>query len=183
MKPLLLFLLLFLYGCAVKTWDVVGQSELSNGLRVSIRTNAWEYSPSNLENYVLPIYLEVENLSDVPLFLRREDVYIVDNKGNQYNSLEPKDVAGILRDYSSIGFSFSIGYWSSPIGIWWWPYYTIPYGERTYPDIINKAFTFGQIRPKNKISGFIYFPKMPKEVESITLYVKEYKFQLRSKQN
>ncbi|MFN7065836.1 MAG: hypothetical protein ACK4OF_06790 [Aquificaceae bacterium] len=176
-------MLFLISSCAMKYWTIEGPFELSNGLRVSIKTTAWSYYPSDLDRYVLPIYLEVENKGNEPVNIERYEVYLLDEKGNQFNLLEPKDVASLLRRSHSIGFSFGIGYWSSPIGIWWWPYYALPPREEAYPDILNKAFIFGQIQPKARLSGFVYFPRVPKGTKGLILYVKGYSFSLKMRED
>lgn len=176
-------MLLFLSGCAVKTWTVEGPSEASDGLKVKVGSDTWKYHPSDLHHHLIPIHIEVENLRDEPVSIRREEVYLVDDKGNQYNSLEPRDVAGVLRRSYGVGFSFGLGYWSAPVGLWWSPYYSPSARDEVYPDILNKAFTFGQVQPKNRLSGFVYFPKVPEDTKSLTLYVKSYKFQLKLKED
>ncbi|MFN3976029.1 MAG: hypothetical protein ACK4LT_03090 [Aquificaceae bacterium] len=182
MRLLLLTLLLVLSGCAVKTWNVAGPTEFTNGLKVSIKTNAWSYSPSDLSRYVIPIYLEVVNTTDEAIELKREDVFLLDEGGNQFNSLEPRDVMALLRGDYGMGFSFGIGYWSSPFGIWWYPYYTLPPREYVYPDIVNKAFTFGKLQPKARLSGFVYFPMPGEDTKRLTLYIKGYRFSLEASQ-
>lgn len=179
MKFVLVLFLIFVSSCAVKVWNVEGPTELTNGIRVSVKTSAWNYSPSYLDSYVLPIYIEVENLTNEAFELKREDVFLVDEKNNQFNALEPRDVMALLRRDYGMGFSFSIGYWSSPFGVWWWPYYTLPPREYAYPDIVNKAFTFGRLQPKTRLAGFVYFPKPAEGTKRLTLYVKGYRFNLK----
>ncbi len=180
MKKLTLLLFVFITGCATMTWRIEGPSQASNGLLVSINAKAWKYSPSDLDSYVLPILLEVENREKEAVAIKREDVFLLDEKGNQYNPLQPGDVVSMLRGGYGGGLSFSIGYWSSPFGVWWSPYYGFPPQDRVYPDIVNKAFAFGEIQPGAKISGFVYFPKMPRDVKALTLSVKGYKFKLKA---
>ncbi len=155
-------------------------SQVSNGLVISVKTNSWDYSPSDLGSYVLAILLEVENKSKEAVGIRREDVFLLDKEGNQYNPLQPGDVLNMLRGGYGGGISFSIGYWSHPFGLWWSPYYAFPPSERVYPDIVNRAFTFGEVQPGAKMKGFVYFPKMPEDVKDLTLNVKGYKFKLKA---
>lgn len=183
MKRLLVLILLLLSSCAVKTWQVEGPSQVSNGLLIRIDTRAWKYSPSDLEYYVFPVYIEVENRKGEALAIRREDVFLVDEKGNQYGPLQPADVISMLRRSYGVGFSFSIGYWSYPFGIWWAPYYVFPPSGGPYPDIVNRAFAFGEIQPGARVKGFVYFPRVQEETKRLFLHVKGYTFTLTTGKN
>ncbi len=173
-------LVVFLFSCAVKTWNVEGPSEIYNGLVVRIDTKAWRFSPSDLDRYVLPILVSIENRSKEPVSIRREDIFLLDDKGNQYNPLPPGDVLNMLRKSYGLGFGFSIGYWNYPFGLWWSPYYAYPPSEDVYPDIVNKAFVFGEIQPNATLSGFVYFQKLPEDVKEVALSIKGYKFKLKA---
>lgn len=183
MKGLLALLLLVLSGCAVKTWQVEGPSKVSDGLSVSVDTRAWKYSPSDLERYVLPVYIEVENLKGEVQTIRREDVFLMDEKGNQYNPLQPADVISMFRRSYGVGFSISVGYWSYPFGVWWSPYYAYPPSGGPYPDIVNRAFPFGEVQPGAKLRGFVYFPRIQDDARQLILHVKGYTFRLALKKN
>ncbi len=180
MKRLVILLILFIYSCAVKTWNVEGPSELSNGLVVKIDTKAWRFSPSDLDRYVLPIFISLENKGKEPISIRREDIFLVDDKGRQYNPIPPGDVANALRRGYGVGFSFSVGYWSYPFGLWWSPYYAYPPSRDVYPDLVNKALVFGELQPGATLSGFVYFQKIPEDAKELTLNIKGYKFRLKA---
>ncbi|MEJ5339068.1 MAG: hypothetical protein ACK42C_08440 [Aquificaceae bacterium] len=182
MRALLLLLTLLLSGCAVKTWTLEGPSDLSNGLTVRVEMNRWKYYPSDLDRYVLPIYIEIENRGSQTVKVAREDVFLIDEKGNQYNPVEPRDVISMLgRDYR-MGIGLGFGYWSSPFGLWWSPYYTFPRNE-SYPDIVNRAFIFGEVQGGARLRGFVYFPEIPRDINKLTLNVKGYKFRLKAKED
>ncbi len=177
MSFLALILLVFISSCAVKTWQVEGPSQLSNGLSIKVDTKAWSYSPSNLTSYVLPVYLEIKNLSKEPVKVSRDDIYLIDDKGNQINPLEPRDVMALVQRSYGSGISLGFGYYSYPFGVWWHPYYYFPPSTEVYPDIINYAFTFGTIESQAVLKGFVYFPKP--QAESLTLKVKAHSFKLK----
>jgi len=183
MRLFIFIVLMLTFSCATKTWILEGQSQVLNHISISVKTDQWKYSPSDLEHYVLPIYIEVENHSKEVVSIRKEDVFLLDEKKNQFNPLEPSDVMSMVRRSYGFGFSFGIGYWSSPFGLWWYPYYTPPPVEDIYPDILNKAFTFGEVQPGAKLKGFVYFPKPSGDVKALTLYVKGYSFYLKVKQD
>lgn len=183
MRLLVFIGLLLTFSCAVKTWTVEGTAQVSNDLFISVKTDQWKYSPSDLDYYVLPIYIEVENRSKEAVSIRKEDIFLIDEKRNQFNPLEPRDVISMVRRSYGLGFSFGIGYWSSPFGLWWYPYYIPSFRENVYPDILNKALTFGEVKPGAKLKGFVYFPKPPEDTKVLNLHVKGYSFRLKPKQD
>ncbi|MEN3033982.1 MAG: hypothetical protein ABDH18_03220 [Aquificaceae bacterium] len=44
--------------------------------------------------------------------------------------------------------------------------------------MVNYAFIFGELQTGAKLKGFVYFPLLPKDISSATLYVKGYRFNL-----
>jgi len=141
----------------------------STEVKIKVRTNAWECCPSYLDDYVLPIYIEVKNRSPNPIELSLKDVVLVDDKGNQYNALEPKEVAEAVRGGSGVGVSLGFAYGTPGWGLGW-----VAGGPAYYDsaeDVINKAFIAGRILPGAKLKGFVYFQKIPDEVRRITMRI------------
>lgn len=141
-----------------------------DNVKVLVRSNAWKYSPSDLTSYITPIYVEVKNLSDKGLIINRQDVYLMDERGNQYNALSPSDVVSAVAAWPDVSFSIGMAYYSSPFWFGWYPYYPYP-TARSYPDIANYAFIYGSIEPGAVLKGFVYFQKVPKDVKSLSLKI------------
>ena len=179
MRKLVLLPLIFLLSCAQKVWILEGLNEAKNGVRISVKTGEWKYSPSNLGYYVFPVYVELENLSDSAINIGREEVYIIDERGNQYNPISPSDVHSMLQRKYGLSFGFGLGYYSYPWHVWWHPYYAFPPSREVYPDVLNYAFNFGTVQPRARLRGFVYFPLLPSDVSTASLYVKGYKFNLK----
>ncbi|MEZ0361394.1 MAG: hypothetical protein ABWK04_05810 [Hydrogenobacter sp.] len=179
MRKILVFVAFLFIGCApapklIPLEDgLTVNKERSTSLyrntdvQILVRSQAWNFSPSDLPYYVTPIYLEVKNLSQKSISIERRDVYLLDDKGNQYNALTPGDVSSMLS-YSA-GFSFGVAYYSYPYWLGWYPYY--PYYPPTYPDILNYSFVYGTVQPGSVLKGFVYFQKLPKELKKVTLKV------------
>ncbi|MCX8164369.1 MAG: hypothetical protein N3D14_03130, partial [Aquificaceae bacterium] len=60
---------------------------------------------------------------------------------------------------------------------WWYPHFWFIPGD--FPDILSRAFRWGDIPPKTQRQGFVYFTGLPSNVDSAVLHVKEYKFNLK----
>lgn len=179
MRKILVFVAFLFIGCAptpklIPIEDgLTVNKERSTSLyrntdvQILVKSQAWNFSPSDLPYYVTPIYLEVKNLSQKSISIERRDVYLLDDKGNQYNALMPGDVSSMLS--YSMGFSFGVAYYSYPYWLGWYPYY--PYYPPTYPDILNYSFVYGTVQPGSVLKGFVYFQKLPKELKKVTLKV------------
>jgi len=73
------------------------------------------------------------------------------------------------------GYGHGYPYYRSPF---YWPYnyayynnYYSDYYDRDYSDLFTKSLVPGTIRPNAKISGFVFFKKLPKEVNTFDLEV------------
>ncbi|MCS6957856.1 MAG: hypothetical protein RMK75_05295 [Aquificaceae bacterium] len=134
---------------------------LDERIKVSVKTDEWKYEPRILPKHVIPVYIQVENNTDATLKIRPEDVYITDAKGNRYKPLDAMQVNESMRQELA----------------WWYPHFWFVLGD--FPDIINRAFRWGDIPPKTQRLGFVYFPALPSNVDSAVLHIKEYKFNLK----
>lgn len=137
-------------------------------VRVVVRTGAWDGYPSDLEGYLLPIYLEVENRSERELLIELKDLLLIDDRGRQYNALSPRDASELARGAPSVGVSVGVGFGTPHWGFGFWgpPYY---YDDVS--DIVRKAFIEGRILPDRKVYGFVYFKDIPEDVRRIELKV------------
>jgi hypothetical protein len=176
--PFLLLLFLIL-SCAKKVLIPVGNGvevDPDKGVaiyrdewvRIKVKANAWDGYPSSLPDRLLPLYMEIENLSDEKVVIRREEILLIDDRGNQYNALDPKEAAEVVRGSSRIGVSFGFAVGTPSYGLGWLagaPYTT------DVEDVINKAFIPGTLLPGAKLKGFLYFQRLPDEVNRTTLRV------------
>ncbi len=149
-----------------KTYTSIYEDEF---VSIKVRANAWEGYPSDLPDYVLPLYLEVRNKSSEVVEIDLRDITLVDDRGNQFNPLEPKDVAEAVRGGSTVGISVGFAYGTPGWGLGWLaggpPYYS------DTEDVINKAFIPGKVLPGAKLKGFVYFQKIPDEARRVSLRV------------
>ncbi|GEM_PF-1141652 len=179
MKYALLLISFFIVSCAQKVLV-----PLSNGveadprklkalyrderIRIEVRTGAWKGYPSDLEGYLLPIYLEVQNLSRSEIDIRLSDIRVIDDRGRQFNALTPKDASELARGSPSVGFSIGVGIGTPHWGLGWWG---PPYYYEDVSDIVKRAFIEGSVLPGRKVSGFVYFQDLPKDSKRIELRI------------
>ena len=166
-----------------------------SAVNFTIRPNYWYGSPKNIRKYALPVYISVDNSSDIPVIIEREDIVLLDGSRNQYNTLSPDDVANILVSSETSGYtriypSISVGiggfynhgyyyghhyypYYRNPWFYDDYPYYDYPraYYRPDYKDIYTEAFQPGRVMPDAKLSGFVFFKRLPEITEEIVIQV------------
>ncbi len=171
--------LLLLLSCAQKRLVPVG-----NGVRVdpktssafyedefvrmTVRVNAWDGYPASLPERLLPVYLEVENKGDRTVELKREWIAVIDDLGNQYNALDPKNAVEAVRGGSRVGVAVGLGFGT--------PYYGLgflagpPY-DTDMEEVINRAFIPGKLLPGARLKGFLYFQKLHDKANRVKLRI------------
>ena len=188
---LLLLTVIIISGCAYngsmsKTRVYYAPEEIKTdsterAVNFTIKPNYWYGSPKNIRKYALPVYMSVENSTDTPVIIEREDIVLLDGSRNQYNTLSPDDIANILVSSETSGYtriypSISVGiggFYNSGYyyGHHYYPYYRNPwfyddyvyynypraYYRPDYKDIYTEAFQPGRIMPNAKLSGFVFF--------------------------
>lgn len=215
-KLLICFLIFSFVGCASR--DLVPISDNGtvypefkavrktiDGVTVEVNSSPWRGSPNNLNRYITPFYMEIENNTERALNLSYDDIVLVDANRTQFNSLKPELVADIITTTSQGSYAYGPGYPRVSIGLGFgyysgWSYYRRPfygpfytpffiYGNYPvgyYPpsyysppqvgDVFTKALIPGKLNPKSKLKGYVYFQKLPKEVKQVSLDV-SYKFE------
>lgn len=203
----LILIIFFSVGCASSSRNLIPLSDngstdpklqssfkSEDGVKVVVRASAWSGSPDNIERYVTPFHLEIQNSSDKTLDFDYDDLALFDENRTQYNALPPQTVADVLQSgfrggygYRSFYPSFSLGIGSgfffgrraffSPFGFgrygfspfWYPPAYS--YRPPDTEDIFTQALIPGSVQPNAKLEGFVYFKMVPDEVERVTLEV------------
>lgn len=202
--PLILLLVIVSSGCVYNNSlfnrtrvyyspEEIKTDSKERDVNFTVRPDYWHGSPENIRRYVFPVYLSVQNSSVNPIIIEREDIVLLDGSRNQYNALDPDDVANILISTETSGYrvypSVSVGiggyyhhgyyyghhrfpYWDP----WYYddyPFYDYPltYYRPDYKDIYTEAFQPGKIMPNAKLSGFVYFKKLPSVNDKIVIQV------------
>jgi hypothetical protein len=167
-------------------------------VRITVIPSYWTGSPADLPTYVTPFYIQIENYSDKPIGFDYGDFVLFDQFRTQYSPLNPQAVADIVRStgttvyaypaYPDISIGIGGGYYGGP----WWPYYGPywrPYGFYAYnpyywyypppayyyatppstKDVITDSLAPGSVAQKATVRGYIFFKRIPKEVNEVTL--------------
>jgi hypothetical protein len=194
----LILSIFFLIGCASSSRNLVPLSDGSvinpklqsatrteQGVKVTVQSSAWRGTLNDLEQYVAPFYVVIQNDTARNLTFNYEDLALLNEKGTQYNPLPPETVAQILQAARSgrYGFrpAFSIGFggfgdgFLSFFSIFFPALYSTPAPQRL-DDVFTQALTPGIVYPKSKLQGFVYFKEIPDKIERVTLEI-SYKVQ------
>jgi len=116
-----------------------------DGVRITVIPSYWTGSPGNLQNYVTPFYVEIENFSGKAIGFDYSDIVLFDQFRTQYSPLNPQAVADIVKStgtavyaYPSypnvsigIGGGYYGGYYRGPWGPYYGPYWR-PFGFYAY---------------------------------------------------
>lgn len=189
---LLLFLFIISSGCATRiapkplqSGDIDLNSNIiskeKDGIRISVQSMEWKYYPYNLEDFYTPMLFLVRNNTDKKISFKATDLVLVDEKGNQFNAVDPGIVERIMtpRGYGRGPYppSFYYGGYLPPPGI----------GNYSFAptDITLLSISEGDILPGSQVRGFIYFKKAVTYGKNIKLMAniggisEEFEFEVR----
>ncbi len=163
---LLLLVLLLSYGCTtsiapkpLQPGDIDLNSNIiskeKDGIRISVQSMEWRYYPYNLADFYTPMLFLIRNNTDKKLSFKASDFVLIDDKGNQFNAVDPAIVERIMtrRGYGQGYYPpyFYYGGYFPPPGF---GYYSI-----APTDITLLSISEGDIFPGSQVRGFIYFKK------------------------
>jgi hypothetical protein len=186
----------FVAGCAgnlkpapqartVRTHEPAAFSEVA-GIRVAVVPNQWSGSPADLGDSVTVFRVEIENGSYQPLRIRYREFKLVGPGSFRTTAIPPYQVEGTVVKpvflpqtyvYPS-GFQFAPHYrtgikdTSQPRHPWDYDDYTPRYNLWASPlptqDMLAKGIPEGVLEPEGRVSGFLYFEKLPDNLDRIT---------------
>lgn len=172
---------------AVRAPDAPGTAAVGTaaGARVVVSADAWDGVPEDLQT-VTPIFVKIENGTDVPLRLRYSELVLVSDMGPTFAAVPPFDVEGkeIVQapppPYPYAGFH--VAPHLDPFYPHLRPFggrfvYDPFYYDRYYPqlqqvdlptpDMIRKALPEGVLNAGGRVSGFVYFERVRGGVERV----------------
>ena len=162
----------------------MGARASAQDVEVVARAGAWRWRPGQLDEFVTPMLVEIENNSDRTLRIRLSDFQLMGPNGVELAALPTYDITGEVREtvgsyvYSSSGFFIAPHYhpYYPRFSVWrgrflYHPYYFETYYPiyRTYRvslptnDMIVRALPEGTLRPGGTITGFIYFQHLDRQ--------------------
>ncbi len=163
----------------------------AEGISITVRPSAWRGSPSYLEDYVTPFHLTLRNATPRPVRLGYDDLRLFDQNRVQGTALPPADVAAIIRG-SRYGAAVDLAaadragevrlafhrhrfhpFFYDPF--FYDPFFYDPWWYAPPPprldDIFTEAFPAGTVQPGARVQGFVYFPRLSREAQRLTLEV------------
>jgi len=153
----------------------------SDGIQVVVRPSAWQGVPASLPVYVTPFHLAIANGTAQPLRFEYADLRLFDETRLQYTALPPVEVRRLIGGWGGeprgivVGVAGGVAFhWRRPHywDPWWWgppwpyPYYYPPASRPD--DIAMLALPVGALHPGARSEGFVYFPRLRPEVQSLT---------------
>jgi hypothetical protein len=161
----------------------------TDGVRVTVQSQAWSGSPASLPQQITPLKVTVVNQSSRPVRINYDDFTLTGSTGFTYSALPPYEITGTVREpvpvraprFSYSGFLVAPFYRPFYPGVPVWaasPWRYDPYFyNRTWAewpielptrDMREKAIPAGVLQPGGRVSGFLYFPKLPAETTAVT---------------
>ena len=162
---------------ATKTASAL-QSETgqSAGVRMIARARTWNGNPPTLSQYVLPVWVEVENHSGKTLWLRYDSFRVEAPPDNpeMLRAMPPSQVKGnAIIPVSAVSPEFRLedewtGEWVEPD---FDQYVAHAYWREPLPtrEMLRRGIREGVVADGRKIAGFVYFQKTRPDVAGLTL--------------
>lgn len=159
----------------------------SHGVRTTVQSQAWSGRPVSLSQQITPLHVTVVNHSERPVRITYDDFTLTGSSGFTYSALPPYKITGSVREPVMVPqFSYS-GFYVAPFYRPFYPGVPVwaasPWGYNSYyynrvwadwpvqlptRDMREKAIPAGVLQPGGRVSGFLYFPKLPRETTTVT---------------
>lgn len=176
---------LLVSGCAMRYLPaggddliIVGDAYIyhDNDAELVAQSRYWVKDPQDLNDYFTTFYVTVKNRTDQKLNISKSNFALLDQMGNQSDPLDAQQIEDILlhnelqylvvknieeqEDKSFV----SINDYSQTDKLKEW--------RRAKKNLISESFTFGEIFPQAKRTGYIFFPKADIKNDQLTLVYK-----------
>jgi hypothetical protein len=147
------------------------------GVRVVARIQTWNGDPPTLSQYVLPIWVQIENHSGKPLLLRYSALSMEDKNDSQVklSAVPPARVTGKATiPGSAVPPEFGL---EDPwLGTWLEPGFDdILVSKMSWQEnlptreMLHRALREGVVANERKVAGFVYFPKTKQDPATFIL--------------
>jgi hypothetical protein len=169
-----------------------GATTAAAGVRLTARTEAWQWEPADLKTKVTPILLDLQNDGATPVAVRFNHIFLTDADGHRFSAMPPYDVNGTVTEAQRIdnpfyGFDrFTV----APYLTRWYPrlrryegafaydaaYYSpylTQYQRVKLPtiDMVQRALPEGVLGPGGHVTGFVYFEPLHRDARTVTVNV------------
>ena len=146
-----------------------------------VQSRYWTQEPSNLNDYFTTFYVTVKNRTDKKLSIKKGDFALLDQEGNQSDPLSVEQIEDVLL-HNELQYLViknvekkerdrlvTLDDQSTILEDW----------RRAKRNLLSDSFGFGEIHPKAKRTGYIFFPKAGVKNEELTLIYKDKRFKFR----
>ena len=163
----------------------VGAFSTAAGVRLEVRSNAWNGLPQTLPQSLTPLLVHITNDNRRPVMIRYADFTLQAANGKTYAALPPFDIDKTITfdpRYTDDGFALAPylgGYYPRWRRFDAFPAFDRPYWSRYYPefvqlqlptpDMLRAALPEGVVQPGGTAMGFLYFQHVPASAGSVTL--------------
>jgi hypothetical protein len=147
------------------------------GVRVLARLHAWNGDPPTLSQYVLPVWIQIENHSGRALWLRYDSLRVEDATDSHVtlSALPPFTVKGkAIIPVSAVPPEFGLE--DTWMGTWLEPGFddylaSTMHWQESLPtrEMLRRAIRDGVVIDGGKIAGFVYFPRTSQDPAALTL--------------
>lgn len=168
---------IFFAGCVVNYRPVIDKNTLTEKGTTAIYADTvlfmvhdkiWTYEPSDLTDYYSAYYITVRNDGVENINIGREDFHLVDDEQNQSDAVSIEE---LLSHFAPNDEGYPDKFARSRI--------VPPFSENKVTNMEKRrnlqryAFVFGDVLPKAKKSGFVFFPRQSSALKSYTLFFKD----------
>lgn len=187
---LFLITVFIISGCAVhylpvpdSNIKIINDSYYFQGMDTEIvaKHSYWVRDPQNLNDYFTTFYVSVKNRTDAKLDISNNDFALLDQYGYQFDPLSVQQIEDVLL-HNELQYLIvknieeqdekqflTIDSQTDKLEEW----------RRAKRNLITDSFTFGEIYPQAKRSGFLFFPKVNIKNDELTLIYRSQQFKFR----
>jgi hypothetical protein len=156
----------------------------ASGVRLEARVSAWRSWPPNLEAAALPVLVTLDNTGTLRLRVRYEDFEFVSDDGRRFAARSPFALTGFVSQPVA---AYGYPYWGP--GPFFYPrfrrtafvgpFFHDPFYYDYFPpvayvglpsgDMVQLALRESVVEPQTRVSGFIYFERLPGKLDRLEL--------------
>ncbi len=162
-----------------------GATATAENVRLVATVNRWRWTPDQLDEFVTPMLIEIENNGDRPVRVRLSDIRLMGDAGVALAALPPYRIKGRAeRTVESHAYGVESFYTAphlrhhySRYPIYDDPFFYNRYYYRTYypvyrtysielptQSMLDRALPEGVLEPGGKVTGFVYFERVDRTV-------------------